>query len=89
MVILAALLAALAAVPAAAREDTRKMTCSEARDFVRREGATVIATSTFLYIRFVADQGYCERSQIALPAYAPTADDPQCAVGYRCAPRSD
>ena len=86
---LAVLLAASTATPAAAREDTRNMTCGEAQAFVRQEGAVVMATSTFLYIRFVADQGRCERGQVAVPAYAPTADSKQCAVGYRCAASAD
>jgi len=71
--------------PALARDDTRMMTCAGAQQLVRDRGAATLATSTFVYYRFVADRSECDRTQILRPAFAPTKDDPNCQVGYRCA----
>ncbi len=68
----------------AARIDSRTLNCSDARQLVSARGAVVLATSTFLFYRYVADRGQCDRTQITRAATAPTADDPRCAVGYRC-----
>ena len=69
---------------ASARDDSRSFTCSEAQAFVKAKRAVVMATSTFLYYRFVASQAECPRGQAARPAAAPTRDDPRCNVGFRC-----
>ncbi|MCW2305791.1 hypothetical protein [Rhodobium gokarnense] len=80
-------LSCLAASGAAAapRANTTTMTCAEAQALVAGSGAVVLATSTFLYYRFVSSQAQCLREQVTHPAFVPTSDDPECPVGYRCA----
>ncbi len=68
----------------AARIDSRTMSCNNAQQLVNARGAVVLATSTFLFYRYVADRSQCDRTQIVRAATAPTADNPRCAVGFRC-----
>ncbi|MBB4301137.1 hypothetical protein GGD81_000152 [Rhodobium orientis] len=70
---------------AAPRANTTAMTCTEAQTLVAGSGAVVLATSTFLYYRFVSSEAQCPREQVTRPAFVPTADDPECPIGYRCA----
>lgn len=80
---------ALAASTALAqpRVDSLTASCDTVSRIVRQSGAAIIGTGHFLYDRFVNDDGYCPRSQITEAAWLPTADDPQCFVGYRCRDR--
>lgn len=78
------LLAAAVPRPVEARPDTRQMTCSQAQALVKRQGAVVMSTGQYTYARFVSTLGYCDRSQILAPLYAPTRDAPQCFAGYYC-----
>lgn len=87
----ALLLAALAAVSLSAdpvlaqgRPDSLRMSCASARNLVSTRGAVVLGTGRDLYDRYVATQGFCQRDEIAKPAWTPTADTRQCFVGYRC-----
>ncbi|MDJ0931870.1 hypothetical protein [Breoghania sp.] len=68
----------------AARPDTRSMTCAQAQDFVRCHGAVVMTTGPHTFQRFVSQQRYCDRWQQLFPERAPTRDNSQCVVGYRC-----
>lgn len=80
---------ALAAGPAAAqsRLDVRDMSCAEAAETVAAEGVAVVVYGDGLYKRVVAHLGHCDRSNYTRPFFAPTADDDQCFVGYRCVHR--
>ena len=60
------------------------MTCSDARQMVRNEGAVILWSSDDIYDRYVAHQGYCQRDETTEPAYVPTSDCSHCFVGYRC-----
>jgi hypothetical protein len=60
------------------------MTCAAANAFVRARGAVILGTGRDLYDRYVADQSQCQRGQSTLPAFAPTTDNPQCVIGWRC-----
>ena len=73
----------------AARADTRAMTCQQAQDFVRRNGAAVMTTGRHTYERIVSNQGYCEVDEITWLKVAPTKDNPKCRVGYYCRSRID
>ena len=84
-IVLSAVILTAVATGASAREDTRTMTCSAAKALIVERGAATLATSTFLYYRFVANRSLCDRTQVVRAAYAPTSDNPQCAIGFRCA----
>lgn len=78
----------MAASPALAqRVDSRSLSCAAAQDLVRQRGSVVLSTSTFLFYRYVSDRSYCDRSQVLRAAAAPTSDNPNCNVGFRCAGR--
>lgn len=83
---LGAVLVALAAAPAAAqgRPDTAAMTCAQAQGVVRSAGAIVLSAGPNIYDRFVASRAFCTPSEVVKPAWAPTRDDRQCFIGYRC-----
>jgi hypothetical protein len=74
------------AVPAAAQErpSSVAMTCAQAAALVSARGTLVLGTGGLTYDRFVRDRHFCESSEITERALAPTRDDPQCFVGYRC-----
>lgn len=83
--IILALACGLAAAPALAqRASTVDMTCRQAQGTVNRAGGIVLGTGGPTYDRFVRDRGFCEVTEIASRAFAPTRDTPQCFVGYRC-----
>jgi hypothetical protein len=83
---LAALALQLAAAEALAqgRPQSTAMTCRQAASLVFSRGAVVLGTGGATYDRFVRDRSFCEITEATRPAYAPTRDDPQCFVGYRC-----
>ncbi len=75
----------LAAAPAAARPDTRTMTCQYAQAFVQQHRAVVMSTGPHTYERFVAQSvGYCGPQESTRLLTAPTLDSPNCRVGYIC-----
>lgn len=80
--------AAAALVPALAeaqsRPSTTRMSCAGARTLVAQRGAIVLGTGPSLYDRYVSSQGFCQPDEITKPAWAPTADNRQCFIGYRC-----
>lgn len=73
--------------PAHARPDTRTMSCEQARDFIRQNGAVVMTTGQYTYDRIVANFSHCYRDEEAAIKLAPTADNPRCRVGYYCRQR--
>jgi hypothetical protein len=66
------------------RPSTVNMLCGQAAAIVAARGAIVLGTGGFTYDRFVADRRFCAITQTTEPAWVPTADMPQCFVGYRC-----
>ena len=69
------------------RPSTLQMSCAQARGLVAGRGAVVLGTGGFTYDRFVRDRGFCQITEGAEPAWVPSADAPQCLVGYRCKER--
>jgi hypothetical protein len=74
---------------AQARPDTRKMTCQQAQDFVRKSGAVVMSTGQYTYERIVTNQSFCDYDEITWLMVAPTKDAAKCRVGYYCRTRID
>jgi hypothetical protein len=66
------------------RPFTPRLPCAAAAEIVARNGAAVLSTSPTTYDRYVRDRGFCEINETTRPAFVPTADTPQCFVGYRC-----
>ena len=56
----------------------------QAQRLVLTRGAVVIGTGRHTYDRYVRDRGFCEWNEYIEPAHVPTADTPQCFVGYIC-----
>jgi hypothetical protein len=67
---------------------TRGMSCYGARELVSVHGAVVLRTGPATYDRYVAAGGQCVLGEVMEPAWVPTADNPQCPVGYRCVTRT-
>jgi hypothetical protein len=67
---------------------TLRMSCNGAQTLVATHGAIVLNTSPTIYDRYVAGYGQCVLGQVPEPAWVPTADHPQCPIGYRCVQRS-
>jgi len=67
---------------------TLGMSCGQARNLVAAQGAVVLNTSPMAYDRYVASGSYCVLGERAEPTWAPTADTPQCPIGYRCVGRT-
>ncbi|MTI00041.1 hypothetical protein E1297_28980 [Roseibium sp. RKSG952] len=73
---------------AQARPDTRNFTCAAAQDFVKQRGQVVMTTGPNTFSRFVADARYCySHTPLTRAQFAPTKDNPKCAVGRRCVER--
>jgi hypothetical protein len=66
---------------------TLRMSCYRARQLVATEGAVVLNTSPTTYDRYTAGGGQCVLGETTEPAWVPTADTPQCPIGYRCVTR--
>ncbi|WP_422374747.1 hypothetical protein [Roseibium sp.] len=67
------------------RPDTRQMTCAQAQALVKQRGSVVMTTGATTFERFIADASYCRPITNQVRAnFAPTRDDPKCAVGFRC-----
>lgn len=68
-----------------ARPDTRTMTCAQAQALVKQRGEVVMTTGPTTFDKFVADARYCRPQSNSVRArFAPTKDNPKCAVGNRC-----
>lgn len=69
----------------AAREfDTRNLSCARVNQIVQERGQVVMDTGPRTYQRFVANRGYCGRSEFTKVEFVPTADNPQCPVRWIC-----
>ncbi len=66
------------------RPSTLNMSCGQAQSTVLSRGAIVLSTGQHTFDRFVASQRFCTPDEEAVPTWAPTRDNPQCMVGYRC-----
>ncbi|HEX8166498.1 MAG TPA: hypothetical protein VF601_12000 [Beijerinckiaceae bacterium] len=66
------------------RPQSTAMTCRQAAALVFARGAVVLGTGGHTYDRYVRDRSFCEITEATRPGFAPTRDDPQCPVGYRC-----
>ena len=62
----------------------RSMSCQNARAIVASRGAVILSTGPYAYDRYVSGSQFCVRGETTEPAWVPTADTPQCFVGYRC-----
>ena len=82
--IIALAMACASTAMAQSRPSTTTMTCAAANAFVRARGAVVMGTGRDLFDRYVSDQSQCQRGQSTLPAVAPTTDNAQCMIGWRC-----
>ena len=67
---------------------TLRMSCNGARALVANQGAIVLNTGPSTYDRYVAGYGRCVLGEVPDPAWVPTADTPQCPIGYRCVDRA-
>jgi hypothetical protein len=77
---------ALIAAPALAQQRpySPRMSCAATAGLVASRGAVVIGTGPSLYNRYVRDRRFCTPSETTRTAFIPTADNPQCFVGYTC-----
>lgn len=67
------------------RPDTRQLTCKQAQELVKKSGSIVMTTGPSTFEKFVASARYCQPQANQVRAkFAPTRDNPECAVGYRC-----
>jgi hypothetical protein len=62
------------------------MSCQHARALVASQGAIVLRTGPITYDRFVVSPAFCMRAETTKPDWVPTADTPQCFIGYVCRP---
>ena len=85
-IVLWPMILALVATPALAqsRPSTTAMSCAAANALVMSSHAIVLSTGRDTFERFVSDRGQCQWGQDDVPAFAPTANNPQCMVGWRC-----
>jgi hypothetical protein len=83
LIILTATMLATGAL-AQPRPSSLAMSCGQARALVAYRGAVVLGTGRYTYDRYVNGQGFCLGGQYTRAAWVPTADTPQCFVGYTC-----
>lgn len=72
---------------AQSRPSTTRLTCAAATALVTRSRAIVLDTGDGTYDRYVVDRSQCLGQEAVRPAWARTTDNPQCVLGYVCAPR--
>lgn len=66
------------------RPQTPNMTCTAAKALVLSQGAIVLGMGRDTFDRVVRDASFCAVGQETLNNFAPTSDNAQCLVGYRC-----
>ncbi|MCG6858914.1 MAG: hypothetical protein LJE67_12700 [Salaquimonas sp.] len=71
--------------PAAARPDTRRMSCVQAQNLVQQSGAVVLSYGQYVYDRFVADRRYCQYYEETAIRVVPAEDTPRCRL-LHCRP---
>ena len=69
------------------RRYVTQIPCAQARALVDQSGAVVLYSGPYSYDRYVRDSSFCVRPDRTEPTWIPTADTPQCFVGYRCVQR--
>ncbi|PVE23557.1 hypothetical protein DC522_15320 [Microvirga sp. KLBC 81] len=69
---------------AQSRPQTIGMNCSLAQSLVANRGAVVLSTGQNTFDRYVSSQASCLSGEFTRPAWVPTADTPQCFIGYTC-----
>jgi hypothetical protein len=81
-----AVLMVLTAASAAAqpRPLTTGMSCGQAIALVARQGAVVLGTGRWTYVRAVRDRTFCMVTEVTRPVWVPTRDTPYCLVGGEC-----
>ena len=72
----------------AGRPYTPALACSAAHALVSARGAIVLGPGPDLYDRYVSTDGFCQVDEVAMPAFVPSGDSPQCFVGYTCVRKS-
>lgn len=70
------------------RPSSLALPCARVRELVVQRGAMLLGTGGATFDRYVADRRYCQASERVEQSFAPTLDDPQCPVGYRCKEQS-
>jgi hypothetical protein len=83
-VCLCAFLSMTGAALAQGRPSTTSMTCAAAASLVQQRGAVVLGTGGSTFDRAVRDASFCAQGQKLRPMFAPTTDNPNCHVGWRC-----
>jgi hypothetical protein len=63
---------------------TLAMSCGQASALVASQGAIVLRTGPITYDRYVISPAYCMLAETTQPVWVPTADTPQCFIGYVC-----
>ena len=71
------------------RPSTTTMACGAANALVQARGEIVLSTGRDLFDRYVAKPYYCGPGEDTVATFVPSADNPQCFIGYRCVPMSD
>jgi len=72
-----------------ARVDVSVLTCSQAKSYIDRQGAAVVATGPRTYDRFVKGRRFCPIGDRAKRQTVRTSDRRSCFIGFVCAlPRS-
>jgi hypothetical protein len=66
------------------RPVTTTMRCQAVLNLVTARGDVVLGTGTYTYDRYVSSSAFCPIGQATDPAWVPTADQPQCYIGFRC-----
>lgn len=84
MTVLALALGATGQASAQGQLDTMRMSCAAAAEIVRRSGAVVLHSGPNIYDRYVSAQNFCAREEVMKPTWIPSADNPQCFIGYVC-----
>ncbi|HEY4191482.1 MAG TPA: hypothetical protein VGM46_02450 [Mesorhizobium sp.] len=75
-----------ASAQAITRHDPTKISCDQVHETIAGEGAVILRYQSTrtpglpLYDRYVSDQRFCERDEVAYPATVPTADTKSCPV---------
>ncbi len=88
------LIATLMSSVAFARPSSWTMTCAQAQNLVRQNGAVVMNygysdRAGYLYERFVSNHSYCGMREWAKRALVSTKDSSRCFIGYTCETRTD
>lgn len=68
----------------AARIDVRSLTCAQAINLVRQQGAVVMTLTNTTYDRIVAHEYLCPSHMAGRRVITGTLDTPQCRIGLRC-----